>query len=311
MECIPEIAVRSVGGGFQAELRSVTSTALLQGVQYVLMDITHALFSANGEEDWFYESPPTGYVLLGSAPFACVVSVEMVARLFVCLASSAFIMTDEEHKKTIANLKLPDMGKRRNLYPLNVTPCTVLGRRSVYTQVPHEEDGEKWFYKVIRFDAFPNIDCYFANMYKVYTLYQSLSLPATGVLVPAKLLFGEAKVAVRMPWVERSASAVLAALSAEPRERALTDIADAVVFLALHGILYTDLREENILLRTSGGVLRGSLIDYDDCCVVEPLTSYSMFVERFNEAVPASARNLWNIVLPFIESGYKTHASGH
>ena len=58
------------------------------------------------------------------------------------------------------------------------------------------------------------------------------------------------------------------------------EVAMAIVFLARHGLLYTDLRAYNV--RRAGDKVW--LVDYDDMLIVEPLETYDRFVEELSKA---------------------------
>ena len=63
------------------------------------------------------------------------------------------------------------------------------------------------------------------------------------------------KVCVRMPWVRR---------------RCFAPVADALAWLARHRLLYTDVREPNILVDGEGGAPpRVALVDFDDMAVTD------------------------------------------
>jgi len=173
----------------------------------------------------------------------------------------------------------------------------------------HDASGaDARFFKILRGTAFDA--SYFRNLFAVYSRYAEARAaaaaaaaaapaaaggdrapPLDAALVDAELLFGAGEVCVLMPWV--------CGRDAEPRDLAeggcaVTPVARAIVWLARNGLLYTDLRGPNVRIIDSdgdgggggggngggggrggrggraGGAARVTLIDYDDCAVVDP-----------------------------------------
>jgi Ser/Thr protein kinase RdoA (MazF antagonist) len=88
------------------------------------------------------------------------------------------------------------------------------------------------------------------------------SADAPTSLVRATLLYGPGVVAVKMPWV--AGTEVTAADENDPQ--VLRPAAEAVVFLAKHALLHTDVRPANVIVdrAADGSVSKVVLVDYDD-----------------------------------------------
>ena len=84
-------------------------------------------------------------------------------------------------------------------------------------------------------------------------------------LVRARLLFGAGEVCVTMSGNDATA------IDLAERGCAAKPVALAILWLARHGLLYTDLRPPNVRVSSSGDV---TLIDYDDLIICEPPGSY-------------------------------------
>lgn len=308
MECFPELPLRSdpLTGGYHAESKSVDGYMIRQGIQYTLMDMTHSLFSSKRDEAFFYETPPTGYCLLAFPHVGYYVSVEMAGRVFVNPVTSPFFLGSERHQSVKESLVLSPLGTRRNLHEIlrasSMRKCDELKERSMFTSEPVPEMGQLVFYKLIRWDAFPQKPDYFARLYQVYTKYSSLVLPPS--LLKAQLLFGECQVAVRMPFLCGVRSPTEDDWASETNRQLHDDVATAIHFLASKGLLYTDLRLPNVLFQGLGQ--RGFLVDYDDIEPVTPLLDYASFKTQLDEYVPEGTRKLdmWDKVLPLINSKY-------
>ena len=130
-------------------------------------------------------------------------------------------------------------------------------------------------------------------MYQVYDRYSALcdNNELIQELVPAKLLFGQFTVAVKMPRVG------LRDLRLEELlvEHVVAKVARALAFLASHGLFYIDLRAPNVRW---GGACKSDgnsksevdfiedsiyLVDYDDMVIVEPCKTFDQFTAQMNK----------------------------
>jgi hypothetical protein len=145
-----------------------------------------------------------------------------------------------------------------------------------------EEEKGRPFFKVIRCKAYP--PPFFTNLFAVNAALKAAwvdaSDPPPPSLVLAELLFGMYEVCLTMQWVSgRDASGDDLAENG----CAVIPVAEAIAWLARHGLLYTDLRAPNVRISPSGDVV---LVDYDDLVICDPpLAAGAPFValaERFS-----------------------------
>jgi hypothetical protein len=241
----------------------------------------------------FFRAPPHAFSLAAFPHVGYVVLVEWVGHLHGCVVSEPFFLGSPAHADAMAALPDSDMGGagcyvdvRLDKVAVEVWPEEEGARPGVMWRVVPPDSGGggggihgigDGFFKVIFAHAFPAP--FFRRLHAAYAAYAAAcaaaasaapgskdSLPAS--LVPAELLFGAGAVCVRMPWV-MGRDAVPAELG--EGGAAVEPVARALLWLARHGLLYTDLREPNVrVVRGVGGAV---LVDYDDMEVVDPVQS--------------------------------------
>ena len=143
---------------------------------------------------------------------------------------------------------------------------------------------------MIRYDAYDA--GWFRNLHSVYSKYQRLNKEELTLhhLVPARLLYGELDVAVRMNFLK------------DVRECSETDMNDidvmkhvaaAVRYLGRNRLLFTDLRPPNILVGPD--VDQVYLVDYDDMRVTEaPLLTAEDFTKAMDSCGFPQQNNYMN-----------------
>jgi hypothetical protein len=274
----------------------------------------------------FFRAPPHAFSLAAFPHVGYVVLVEWVGHLHGCVVSEPFFLGSPAHADAMAALPDSDMGGagcyvdvRLDEAAVEVWPEEVGARPGVMWRVVPPDSGGggggihgigDGFFKVIFAHAFPAP--FFRRLHAAYAAYATAcaaaasaapgskdSLPAS--LVHAELLFGAGAVCVRMPWV-LGRDAVPAELG--EGGAAVEPVARALLWLARHGLLYTDLREPNVrVVDEVGGAV---LVDYDDMEVVDPVQSAgellklleargAKFVGKEAGARPAVVEALWRL----------------
>jgi len=106
---------------------------------------------------------------------------------------------------------------------------------------------------------------YFRRLHKVYSKYkgQTDSDLRSHNLLPARLLYGECEVAIRMEFLDNYRPVIERDLEDESK---MEHVARAIVFLARQGLLYTDIKPQNFMISEENDVM---LIDYDDMQIIE------------------------------------------
>ena len=154
---------------------------------------------------------------------------------------------------------------------------------------------ENMFLKIESVSRDANDEGYFKHLYQVYDRYSTLcnNNELTHELVPAKLLFGQFAVAVKMPRVGLRDLRLEELLA----EHVVAKLARALAFLASHGLFYIDLRAPNV--RWGGAWCKSDgnskseeevdiedsiyLVDYDDMVIVEPCKTFDQFTAQMNK----------------------------
>jgi hypothetical protein len=258
---------------FNGEIKSAGSgTDMFDEIaNYVLFGIIDSFFQDNSNSKRrFYENVPVGYGLMAMAHVGYLVCLELIGKAFLTPCSNPFFLGSLEHETAINGLK-----QNKELYNtfhiLDYSQklfqsCTLKKDKIFFTKT-RTEDG--FFWKIIRYDAFEGRN--FQSFYHVYQQYQILTEAdlQENHLIPAKLLFGELELAVRMPFLAISIRANL------EDEAMMQYVAVAIKYLGEHKLLYTDLREPNILVDENEKVW---LADYDDMVIQdEALTTMDDF----------------------------------
>lgn len=251
--CEPELFIRMEKGAppVNGELKTAGDMRAFDGAStHVLLGMVQSLFSDSPLRTgtWrFYRRPPAGYVLVSFPYTAHFVSVEMVGRLFVAPISKPFVLGSAEHQAAVAALERIDCGP-----PIDFPwALAAAGRQLRYEDdvawiVAPAPDGS--FLKVITTGA------RWAQFDRIYKLYQHIAtLPfaaAPPAIVQTELLFGFLCVAVRMPFVHGE---VATPEQLHTDATVLDALADAIAWLLRHGVLYTDVRELNVIIERTGG----------------------------------------------------------
>jgi hypothetical protein len=236
----------------------------------------------------FFRSPPVAFSLAAFAHVGYILAVEWVGRLHVTVVSQPFFLGSDEHRAAVARLPDADLSgayvdvntgvdvaaypseddDQQHLFVTSHQPVSVFRR----AQPPAPDDADQRFFKVVLGGA-GYIAGHFRGMYAAYaalaTAREDPADPPPPSLVRAELLFGAGAVCVRMPWVfGRDATYY----DLDEGGVAVRPMADALVWLARHRLLYIDLRPPNVRV-SEGDVQSGTpgpvLIDYDDMRVLE------------------------------------------
>ena len=249
----------------------------------------------------FFRAPPRAFALAGLAHVGYLVAMEWVGKVHGSVVSEPFFLGSPAHKAAVE--RLPDSHQAGAFVDVNLVDIDVsawppqpgAAARVVWrTQPPPPPPAatssappsptppaaryQGQFFKLIPDHAFEAAD--FRRMHAAYGRLRTAWLagpeqgnPPPPALLPAELLFSAGLVGVFMPWVQGR--------SVEPSELgagglALAPVVDAIVWLARQGLLYTDLRAPNVLVREGGegGEEGGAaasvvLIDYDDMLCLE------------------------------------------
>ncbi|RYE84832.1 MAG: hypothetical protein EOO65_01555 [Methanosarcinales archaeon] len=255
-------------------------------------------------ENRFLTQPPSAFGLAGNGALVAVVVCEMVGSLFMSFFSDGFLQHSPrytkamraiyEERKRFCTLNYVDLAK------VEFLTCQTNGKWGSVLWTVEPKDG--CFFKVLRLSVegcmvrwMPGGTRHFENMHRAYTRYVSAfancaQVPAS--LIGARMLYGRWSVAVQAPWLP---SNHITDLSASDATEA---IAVALVWLAVHGMLYVDLRPQNVVRLTADCDVVGAsdsmpaallrnvpkkgqlvLIDYDDVIVSEKsIRTYDEFL---------------------------------
>lgn len=285
--CEPELFTK-VGeprhAAFNGELKSggVEDSMIAKVVTYVCAGMIHSFFGGyergSGAKVAFYYQPPVGYGLLGFAHLGYFVAVEWIGKLLVSPISKSFFISSEDHK--IATESLTDVVYDEPLV-LDTgafAVCKTLGVKVVWTQ----SAINGCFFKIISCDAYPGD--YFVNLFRVYKKYTAVFNDDAEKhhLVFAQLMYGEFEVAVKMQFMEGTENPTDKQMEAP---EVVESVAKGIVWLARHGMIYRDLRTDNVLIKRRSENITGVwLIDYDDIVIIEEsITDYASFVAKLAE----------------------------
>jgi hypothetical protein len=177
-------------------------------------------------------------------------------------------------------------------------------------------DGSNIFFKIVLCSAYG--PAYFERMFEAYgSLAEAFdkdreSDPPPASLVPASLLFGAGEVCVTMPWVG-GRDAVEADLA--EGGCAVIPVAEAIAWLARHGLVYVDLRPPNVRIEEEAGAgavsasaatsqasqRRVVLIDYDDLKVATTTQGSGSGSKRLPCSFSALMTELTDACAPWIK----------
>ena len=308
LTCKPELPVRSVGGEgiyrccYNGEIKSLSSTSSFdQAVIYTFMDMVRVFFPKSGKDaikpgfSRFFHSPPTGFALVGFPHVGYILSLEWIGRIHISVASTPFILGSKAHVDAVAALH--DESYESPLEFDQKTGAiwnTVVKDSPLYKKVSWRMD-ENHFRKILRFDCYkPDVVVHMARVYSRLEQLKndpSITDVPDAVVLDSKLYYGEHEVMVEMEAVVGK-ECEDDDIEKEPSIREA--ICAAVAWLAMHGILYTDLRGPNVL-RTPDGRVR--LVDYDDCLFEESkVSSFDEYERIMKERIQEGRRGKGPVV---------------
>ena len=311
--CFPELATaprsrQARCPAFQGELKSVDAATLGQALYYTVMDIVGTFFpstpgapgapgapAAPGRRV-FYAAPPLGFALLAFPHVGYFVAVEFVGKALVSPASLPFFLGSAEHGAAVKALPArPAAPPEWEFDPALPWACDAPAPPADAPARPPLSPPVAWavcpdgtFRKLLRADARSADE--WSEAFAAYKALEPLlagrrgapggtaAEPPTALARGARMLFGAHEALVEMEAfpIARGASDEEATGAAEGADAdAVTQaVAEAVAWLALRRVLYTDLRGPNVLVaapRVAGAPV-ACLVDYDDCVVVsEPV----------------------------------------
>lgn len=312
-DCQPEIFVPVASGArqapFTAELKSMGSgvTFYSEVFTYSLAALVESFFPTDKQNKIMrvYKAPPVAFCLGGSAYMAHISIIEWVGQLRLSPWSNPFFLGSQQHNQAIAHID-------------HIVSSQCSGRYEIFEDINiraslwhnHDSAAVSWttnngiFWKVIHGAR----DCngkYYRNLYRVYAklqeVFSSNFVPAQ--LVPATLWFGQFAVAVRMTAVGDS-DATLDQLEGNPAIHQA--VATAIVFLARHGLLYTDLRPYNVRIQGD----KVWLVDYDDVIIVDNIDTFDHFEHVLRTcSVPVAYLDV-DPIMEAIRTAYEVVAGG-
>jgi hypothetical protein len=274
--------------GFNGQVQSMDDDTIDEAVHYAAMDMVRVFFpgttAADAEDDSdmpapmsarrFYSRPPLSYAIVAFAHMAYVVAVEMVGKLLVAPVCQPFFLGSPQHHADMNALPLvtydghfdipPDLLAK----PWQETPDPMIPLGARVSWLTHGGT----FYKLVRGEARSAEQFY--QMHRAYKRLADVLAAATATERPAalpawvRLQYGSNEVLVTMPAVEGKDAKDEHLLQAGPIQ---TQIAEALVWLARRGLVYSDLGGRNVMVRPhdARATVTVALVDFDDCIVCE------------------------------------------
>ena len=243
----------------------------------------------------FYESPPVAFAITGAAYIAHIMLVEWIGQLRILPWSEPFFLASPKHRECISSL---DDLQQTVVFQSRYSAFEDFDfNRYSWTNVTKGRRVTSWavtkdmFLKIENVSRDSNDEGYFKHLYQVYDRYSALcnNNELIRELVPAKLLFGQFTVAVKMPRVGLRDLRLEELLA----EHVVAKLARALAFLASHGLFYIDLRAPNVRWGEykSDGNSKSEvdiedsiyLVDYDDMVIVEPCKTFDQFTAQMNK----------------------------
>ena len=319
-QCKPEVLVGVLQhrSPFCGELKSIDKILFVKVLTYLLFGLAKAFFPSDGSEDppvRFYPRPPTGFALVAFAHVGYLVGCEWIGKLFLAPVSEPFFLASSAHETAVQGLAVDpvfddfvDISRSSGLWH----SWPPVGDWQVsWTVAP--VDGK--FYKLIQctaLDSLPSdaqqpgdglraLYCTYAEYSKAFAAGSAPGAgdPCPSALVGARLLFGAFAVLVEMPWVQGTTVSIEELQ--DPAGPALGAVARAVAWLARQGLLYIDLRPQNVLRCGDGGF---RLVDYDDVVILPaPLSSANEVAEALGLRGTDGFREL---LLPALRTALET-----
>jgi hypothetical protein len=292
------LEIKSVPGG-KLLLEQVALHGLADISRSYFQNVAVCGVTVNGS-DVFYMVPPSAYSFCAVGAVVWVTLVELAGYSFITPISSPMFIGGEQLDAALAALPQHPSGQAPAKIAVNASTATWvwLDKRDpagepavveptaageerastppeavVWTTTPYTDDeGQQWFMKLIPWRCrTPGL---FRSMVAVYAQLQAARSSCLYPPPPSldidnlQLLFGYFRVLVRAPFLLEFTAASVG--DAEPlegvSEAAVDAIAQALVWLLWHDILYVDLRGPNVMVPTSGGsdTRAAVLIDFDD-----------------------------------------------
>ncbi len=303
LDCKPELLVRAnvdpatclYRPGWNGEIKSAaTATALNQAVTYATMDMVRVFFPASAVSPAsaprrFFSSPPLAFALVAYPHVGYVIALEWIGAVLVSVVSEPFILGSIQHKAAIA--ALPDV---KYDPPVDLSSTDPKDWKSPLPPGPGGDtepakvswrvtDGGR-FQKLLRYDAYDAAQ--FARMARVYSRLAAIHAAlkegegeggderaSAHVVTDARLLYGAHEVLVDMAAVPEAKECSDDDLRSNLTVRKA--VAQAAVWLAQRGIIYTDFRGPNVLMAGEGASAGGGegrvicLVDFDDSILAE------------------------------------------
>ena len=235
----------------------------------------------------FYTQPPIAYGLVSISCIGYLVAFEWVGKQFMSFISQPFFLGSPSHKKAVSSLPNIDYSSLYCDVNMSGVKASAYFRDSnssidsvVWTMEPallRDSDAPGRFYKILRASEFDA--GYLRRLHSVYTAYAQACLdeadPMPSSLLKAQLLYGANQLCVSMPFIDGRD-----ALQADfQNNRVVEALALAIVWLARHGLLFTDLRMPNVRIAAEDLCV---LIDYDDMVI---LSSRPSTYDSFSSAL--------------------------
>lgn len=274
----------------------------------------------------FYPRPLIGLAIMAEPPRAQVVRVELAGHAFGSFASKPFRIGSSKGAEASARVDAHNAELLRRCSE-EAVDLSAAARQRIWMQKSDDEDGvwstytadqgiwrtlrpvpgaapEHQFVKVRTWRA--AAPCFQRRTARSLARYQMLLADAAAAgeaipeaLCPVQLLFGDGCTAVRMPFL-RGRPARRSDFEGNPA--AVAALADALAWLALQDLLYTDLRLANIMVLEDCGGGSGSGSDAEgDTGGAEP--GLREEEDKSHAALPAAAA-----VRPACTAGAGTHA---
>ena len=279
-QCEPELHLRAAAllPPFGGEGKSVVDP-FNEVLTYTLFGLGKALFSTTGESSAvtsrrFYARPPVGYGIIFFPHCGYLVGVEWIGKLLMYPVSEPFFLGSQSHRAAVSALERFDYSESVELVaPPSSSKVWRSWPNVGTTQVVWTVEAVNGkFYKMIECTAFDGMSSspedWLRRLYHTYVAYTKAfhNAPAGDApppsLVEARLLYGAFAMLVEMPFV---GSATVSEDALLQPGHALGEVAAAVAWLARRGLLYIDLRPQNVVVGSSG---QHFLIDYDDVLVL-------------------------------------------
>ena len=283
----------------EGKTKMPAGAAFQQMVTYCAMDLVRIYFPADVNEASvatpgprrFYDLPPLGFTILALGNVAYYWSVEWAGKLVMAPISAPFFINSQEHTDAMAALPKRAPCTRELTLPLETTSGWLAPAGAVKEQRRVTWTSEPWngaFLKLLRTAHITTTAL--LRLVRVYgrelprALADAQRPPS---LLRSRLLYGAHELCIEMPFVagRNATQEELTATGA-----VLDAAADAVVHLALFGLVYIDLRPPNVIVPAAAatGSPAAYLVDYDDVYPLDrAVTSASALADDLDDAIKA------------------------